>query len=142
MNIWEMCSLFLHFTFLWIHIHVPLFVQRIDVLVKQNKYNEALALALSFYDGRAKAVIGLTASSKNKKEVVSSLVRKRHYWKYSQGMPYYYYYCKPILKCIYWHWIGVDTFSCFRQTVIFFFEIKFIRFLLRRILPKIWKFLL
>uniref|UniRef100_K1R9K0 Vacuolar protein sorting-associated protein 8-like protein n=1 Tax=Magallana gigas TaxID=29159 RepID=K1R9K0_MAGGI len=48
--------------------------ERIDVLVKQNKYNEALALALSFYDGRAKAVIGLTASSKNKKEVVSSLM--------------------------------------------------------------------
>ena len=47
-------------------------VQRIDVLVKQNKYNEALALALSFYDGRAKAVIGLHGSSKNKKDIISA----------------------------------------------------------------------
>ena len=50
-------------------------VQRIDVLVKQNKYNEALALALSFYDGRAKAVIGLSGSSKNKKDIISGMVR-------------------------------------------------------------------
>nr|XP_022322565.1 vacuolar protein sorting-associated protein 8 homolog [Crassostrea virginica] len=48
--------------------------ERIDVLVKQNKYNEALALALSFYDGRAKAVIGLSGSSKNKKDIISGMM--------------------------------------------------------------------
>ena len=50
-------------------------VQRVDVLVKQNKYSEALALALSFYDSRAKAVIGLSGSSKNKKDIISGMVR-------------------------------------------------------------------
>lgn len=80
----ERCVAFSNTLLCYEYLYLCLFVQRIDVLVKQTKYNEALALALSFYDGRAKAVIGLTASSKNKKEVVSSLVRKRNCFQLTQ----------------------------------------------------------
>ena len=48
--------------------------QRIDVLVKQNKHRDALALALSFYEGKAKAVVGLMGSTKKKKCVVKDMV--------------------------------------------------------------------
>ncbi|KAK6181620.1 hypothetical protein SNE40_009442 [Patella caerulea] len=48
--------------------------ERIDFLVKQNKYHEALSLALSFYDGKAKAVVSLTGSQSKKKEIVSNLI--------------------------------------------------------------------
>ena len=50
--------------------------QRIDVLVKANQYQDALALALSFYEGKAKAVIGLSASHSKRAQVVSQLVSK------------------------------------------------------------------
>ena len=50
--------------------------QRIDVLVKSNQYQDALALALSFYEGKAKAVIGLPASHSKRAHVVSQLVSK------------------------------------------------------------------
>jgi len=52
-------------------------LQRIDVLVKQNHYQDALALALSFYEGTAKAVVGLTGSSSKRKEIVSDLVSSK-----------------------------------------------------------------
>ena len=48
--------------------------QRIDVLVKENRYQDALALALSMYEGKAKAVVGLSGPSLKKKEIVSDLV--------------------------------------------------------------------
>ncbi|CAC5412316.1 VPS8 [Mytilus coruscus] len=47
---------------------------RIDVLAKQNKYQDALALALSFYEGNAKAVVGLTGSSAKRKQIVADLM--------------------------------------------------------------------
>ena len=40
-----------------IFIHVVL-LQRVSVLVRQNEFGKALQLALSFYDGSAKAVVG------------------------------------------------------------------------------------
>ncbi|CAE1274106.1 VPS8 [Acanthosepion pharaonis] len=49
-------------------------IERIDVLVKQNKHREALALALSFYEGKAKAVVGLMGSTKKKKCVVKDMM--------------------------------------------------------------------
>ncbi|VDI73696.1 vacuolar protein sorting-associated protein 8 [Mytilus galloprovincialis] len=48
--------------------------ERIDVLAKQNKYQDALALALSFYEGNAKAVVGLTGSSAKRKQIVADLM--------------------------------------------------------------------
>jgi hypothetical protein len=44
------------------------------VLVKENRYQDALSLALSFYEGKAKAVVGLQGPSAKKKEVVADLV--------------------------------------------------------------------
>ena len=44
--------------------------------MKEDKYQDALALALSFYEGKAKAVVGLSGASSMKKEVVSELVRR------------------------------------------------------------------
>ena len=49
-------------------------LQRIDVLIKQNRYQDALALGLSFYEGKAKAVVGLTGSQRMRKEIVANLV--------------------------------------------------------------------
>ncbi|GAB1606858.1 vacuolar protein sorting-associated protein 8 homolog isoform X3 [Argonauta hians] len=49
-------------------------MERIEVLVKQNKYRSALCLSLSFYDGRAKAVVGLIGSSKKRKSIVKDLM--------------------------------------------------------------------
>ncbi|XP_064597923.1 vacuolar protein sorting-associated protein 8 homolog [Liolophura sinensis] len=48
--------------------------ERIDVLVKQNRYRDALALALSFYEGRAKAVLGLSGSPQKKRETIAELM--------------------------------------------------------------------
>ena len=45
------------------------------MLVKENKYQDALSLALSFYEGKAKAVVGLGGSSKTRKNAVAQLVR-------------------------------------------------------------------
>ena len=44
------------------------------MLVKAGQYQDALALALSFYEGKAKAVIGLPASHSKRAQVVSQLV--------------------------------------------------------------------
>ena len=44
------------------------------MLVKDNKYQDALSLALSFYEGKAKAVVGLSGSSKTRKKAVGQLV--------------------------------------------------------------------
>ncbi|XP_014767622.1 vacuolar protein sorting-associated protein 8 homolog isoform X2 [Octopus bimaculoides] len=49
-------------------------MERIEVLVKQNKYRSALALALSFYEGKAKAVVGLVGSSRKRKGIVKDLM--------------------------------------------------------------------
>ncbi|XP_071103447.1 vacuolar protein sorting-associated protein 8 homolog [Haliotis cracherodii] len=48
--------------------------ERLEVLVKQNKYQEALALALSFYEGKAKAVVGLTGPQKQRKDIIAHLM--------------------------------------------------------------------
>ncbi|XP_069107470.1 vacuolar protein sorting-associated protein 8 homolog isoform X1 [Argopecten irradians] len=47
---------------------------RIDVLVKQNRYQDALVLALSFYESKAKGVVGLVGSHRKKQEMVSHLM--------------------------------------------------------------------
>ncbi|PVD38848.1 hypothetical protein C0Q70_01472 [Pomacea canaliculata] len=44
---------------------------RIDVLVKAGQYHDALALALSFYEGKAKAVVGLPSSHSQRAQIVS-----------------------------------------------------------------------
>ena len=46
------------------------------MLVKDNRYQDALGLALSFYEGKAKAVVGLQGTSAKKKELVADLVSK------------------------------------------------------------------
>ena len=51
----------------------PLF-QRIDVLVQERRYQEALALAQSFYDNKAKAVVGLSGPSPRRREIIADLV--------------------------------------------------------------------
>ncbi|CAL1539613.1 unnamed protein product [Lymnaea stagnalis] len=48
--------------------------ERITVLVKENRYPEALALTLSFFNGTAKAVIGLNGPQSKRKEVVSAVL--------------------------------------------------------------------
>ncbi|KAL4217419.1 Vacuolar protein sorting-associated protein 8 [Mactra antiquata] len=48
--------------------------ERIEVLVNESRYQDALALALSFYEGKAKAVVGLSGPSLKKKEVVADLM--------------------------------------------------------------------
>ncbi|XP_059149378.1 vacuolar protein sorting-associated protein 8 homolog [Physella acuta] len=48
--------------------------ERITVLVKENKYQDALALTLSFYNGTAKAVIGLTGPQSKKREIVAAVL--------------------------------------------------------------------
>lgn len=44
------------------------------MLVKQERYQDALVLALSYYEGKAKAVVGLIGPLRKKKEIVSDLV--------------------------------------------------------------------
>ena len=45
--------------------------ERIDVFIKENKFAEALALTLSFYNNSAKAVIGLNGKKSEKRKIVS-----------------------------------------------------------------------
>ena len=45
--------------------------ERIDLLVNDNKYEEALSLILSFYNNSAKAVIGLNGKKSEKRKIVS-----------------------------------------------------------------------
>ena len=45
-----------------------------DILVKQGKYQEALALALSFYNNKAKGVVGLGGGSHKRRSVVANRV--------------------------------------------------------------------
>ncbi|GFR94592.1 vacuolar protein sorting-associated protein 8-like protein, partial [Elysia marginata] len=48
--------------------------ERIAVLKRENKYQDALALSLSFYKGTAKAVIGLSGSQAKRKELVADVM--------------------------------------------------------------------
>ncbi|XP_063789062.1 vacuolar protein sorting-associated protein 8 homolog isoform X2 [Pseudophryne corroboree] len=48
--------------------------KRVDHLLKQDCYNEALALAWSFHEGRAKAVVGLSGDPKKRKSVVADKI--------------------------------------------------------------------
>ena len=45
--------------------------ERIDLLINENKFSEALALTLSFYESTAKAVIGLSGKKTEKRKFVS-----------------------------------------------------------------------
>ena len=56
------------------HIFSCSLPQRIEVLVQEGKYQDALALALSFYENKAKAIVGLTGGMSKKKEIVADLV--------------------------------------------------------------------
>ncbi|GAB6028320.1 Vacuolar protein sorting-associated protein 8 [Chamberlinius hualienensis] len=47
-----------------------IWVERLDQLVKQGRYPEALALALSFYSDKAKAVLGLGSNKSSRRLVV------------------------------------------------------------------------
>ncbi|XP_072275212.1 vacuolar protein sorting-associated protein 8 homolog [Pyxicephalus adspersus] len=48
--------------------------ERVDHLLKQDCYNEALALAWSFHEGKAKAVVGLSGDPKKRKSVVADKI--------------------------------------------------------------------
>ena len=49
-------------------------VGRIDNLVKHNQWDRAFALALSFYKGEARAVVGLAGSQQHKKQLVADKI--------------------------------------------------------------------
>lgn len=58
-------------------IHVLMlrtWLERIDALLKRDKYQEALSLAQSFYDGKAKGVVGLYGIPERRKEVVGEQI--------------------------------------------------------------------
>ena len=44
------------------------------MLIRQEKYHPALSLAVSFYEGKAKAVVGLVGSSEKRKQQVAAKV--------------------------------------------------------------------
>ncbi|KAM4626129.1 vacuolar protein sorting-associated protein 8 homolog [Discoglossus pictus] len=48
--------------------------ERVDHLLKQDCYNEALALAWSFHEGKAKAVVGLSGDPKKRKSVTADKI--------------------------------------------------------------------
>ncbi|XP_077997967.1 vacuolar protein sorting-associated protein 8 homolog isoform X1 [Glandiceps talaboti] len=48
--------------------------ERIDLLVKQSKFKDALTLALSFYTGRAKAVVGLIGGQYKRRKAVADKI--------------------------------------------------------------------
>ena len=50
--------------------------QRLDVLIKSNKFADALALSGRFYDGKARAVVGLYGGIHKRRRVVSEKVRE------------------------------------------------------------------
>jgi len=45
--------------------------ERIDLLVQQNKFSEALSMALSFYNNKAKAVVGLSGKKHEKRLIIA-----------------------------------------------------------------------
>ena len=49
-------------------------VGRIDNLVKHNQWDRAFALALSFYKGEARAVVGLAGSQEHKRQLVADKI--------------------------------------------------------------------
>ncbi|XP_067930193.1 vacuolar protein sorting-associated protein 8 homolog [Watersipora subatra] len=46
--------------------------ERLDVLLRENRHQDAIALALTFYDGTAKAVIGLSSNPEKRQKVVAN----------------------------------------------------------------------
>jgi len=48
--------------------------ERIDLLVRHDRYSDALSLARSFYDGSARAVIGLSGSPQRRQEQVAERI--------------------------------------------------------------------
>ena len=50
------------------------FFQRINILVGQKKFGDALKLAATFYQGQAKAVVGLPRKVVERKQVVKQQV--------------------------------------------------------------------
>jgi len=57
-------------------LHLIIFLQRIDILVKQNRYKDSLRLAQSFFEGKAKAVVGLLGGAQKRRKSVSNMVKK------------------------------------------------------------------
>ena len=53
-------------------------MERIDNLVKHNQWDRAFALALSFYKGEARAVVGLAGSLEHKRELVADKIIGEH----------------------------------------------------------------
>ena len=53
------------------------FLQRINILVGQKKFGDALKLAATFYQGQAKAVVGLPRKAAERKQVVKQQVSAR-----------------------------------------------------------------
>lgn len=49
--------------------------ERVNALVKQNKYRQALDLGLAFYKGEAKALVGLSWNPTKRKASVNELMR-------------------------------------------------------------------
>ena len=58
-----------------IHVYaIRNWMARIDNLVKHNQWDRAFALALSFYKGEARAVVGLAGSQEHKKQLVADKI--------------------------------------------------------------------
>ena len=58
-------------------IHVLIlrtWLERIDVLLRHDRHSDALCLARSFYDGSARAVVGLSGSVQRRKELVAERI--------------------------------------------------------------------
>jgi hypothetical protein len=45
--------------------------ERIDLLISENKFSEALSMALSFYNNKAKAVVGLSGKKHEKRLIIA-----------------------------------------------------------------------
>lgn len=48
--------------------------ERIDLFLKENQYEEALSMALSFYEDKAKAVVGLSGKKSDKRLMVAERI--------------------------------------------------------------------
>jgi hypothetical protein len=54
--------------------HILTWEERLALLIDKNRWLDALSLALDFYEGHAKAVVGLPAGLAARKEVMSDKI--------------------------------------------------------------------
>jgi len=54
--------------------HILSWEERLTLLVDKNKWLDALSLALDFYDGQAKAVVGLPAGPARKETLSDKII--------------------------------------------------------------------